>query len=83
VQPTRIVAGDDARLRLRFEAKDVYLVLGGHGRVATFVDGRPTGTVDVSGTPRLYTLERFPSLTRGLLELRASPNVEAYAFTFG
>ena len=83
VQPTRIVAGNDARLRLRFEAEDVYLVLGGHGRVATFVDGHPTGTVDVSGTPRLYTLEHYPTLTRALLELRASPGVEAYAFTFG
>ncbi len=83
VQPTRIVAGDDARLRLRFEAKDVYLVLGGHGRVATFVDGHPTGTVDVSGTPRLYTIEHYRSLTRALLELHASPGVEAYAFTFG
>jgi cytochrome c biogenesis protein CcdA/thiol-disulfide isomerase/thioredoxin len=83
VQPTRIVAGDDARLRLRFEAKDVYLVLGGHGRVASFVDGQPTGTVRVSGTPRLYTIEHYRSLTRALLELRASPGVKAYAFTFG
>ena len=83
VQPTRIVAGGDARLRLRFEAKDVYLVLAGNGRVASFVDGRPTGTVDVSGTPRLYTIERYPALTRALLELRATPGVEAYAFTFG
>ncbi len=47
------------------------------------VDGRHLRTVRVSGTPRLYTLARFPRLTRGLLELRASPGVEGYAFTFG
>jgi thiol-disulfide isomerase/thioredoxin len=83
VEPSRIVAGNDARLRLRFEARKVFLVLGGHGGVATFVDGRSTRTVDVSGTPRLYTIERYPSPRRALLELRFSPGVEAYAFTFG
>ena len=36
-----------------------------------------------SGLPRLYTLARFPKLKRGLLELRFSPGVEGYAFTFG
>ena len=40
-------------------------------------------TVHVSGTPRLYTRRRFPRPTRGLLELRVSPNVAGYAFTFG
>jgi hypothetical protein len=37
----------------------------------------------VSGTPRLYTIARFPELTRGLLELRFAPGLEGYAFTFG
>jgi Thioredoxin like C-terminal domain len=39
--------------------------------------------VPAAGTPRLYTLVRFPALTRGLLELRFTPGLEAYAFTFG
>ena len=47
------------------------------------VDGRPGRSVAVSGLPRLYTLARFPKLKRGLLELRFSPGVEGYAFTFG
>ena len=83
VEPSRIVAGAGARLRLRFQARNVFLVLGGSGGVDVLVDGRHLRTVRVSGTPRLYTLARFPGPTRGLLELRASSGVEGYAFTFG
>ncbi len=83
VEPARIVAGSNARLRLRFQANDIYLVLAGEGRVEALVDNRRVRTVAVSGTPRLYTIARFPGLKRGLLELRLSPGLEAYAFTFG
>jgi cytochrome c biogenesis protein CcdA/thiol-disulfide isomerase/thioredoxin len=83
VERERIVAGRDARLRLRFQARDVFLVLEGEGEVRVLVDRRPVRTVPVSGLPRLYTLARFPEFTRGLLELRFSPGVAGYAFTFG
>jgi cytochrome c biogenesis protein CcdA/thiol-disulfide isomerase/thioredoxin len=83
VEPARIVAGEGARLNLRFQARDVFLVIAGEGTVQVRVDGRPPRTVFVSGTPRLYTLARFPQLTRALLELRFSPGLAGYAFTFG
>jgi hypothetical protein len=83
VESERIVAGDDARLRLQFQARDIFLVLAGEGRVSVLVDGRSIHAPAVSGTPRLYTLARFPRLKAGLLELRFTPGVEAYAFTFG
>src|ERR671933_288756 len=82
VEGQRIVAGRDARLRLRFRARNVFLVLGGRGVVRASVDGRPVGTVRVAAD-RLYTLVSGPRLRSGLLELRFSPGVEAYAFTFG
>jgi cytochrome c biogenesis protein CcdA/thiol-disulfide isomerase/thioredoxin len=82
VGPERIVAGRDARLQLRFRARKVHLVLGGHGRVQVLVDGKPEQTVRVTDD-RLYTLVRRRDLTEGLLELRFSPGVEGYAFTFG
>jgi len=81
--PEHARAGADARLQLRFQANDIFLVLAGEGRVEVLVDGRPGRSVAVSGLPRLYTLARFPKLKRGLLELRFSPRVEGYAFTFG
>ncbi|MGI8421819.1 MAG: cytochrome c biogenesis protein DipZ [Gaiellaceae bacterium] len=78
----RILAGEGARLRIRFHARNVYLVLGGHGRVQTLVDGRPFGSTKVTAD-KLYTLVHVPSIADGLLELRFTPGVDAYAFTFG
>jgi cytochrome c biogenesis protein CcdA/thiol-disulfide isomerase/thioredoxin len=83
VDAQRIVAGKDARLRLRFSANDVYLVLGGKGDVGVQVAGRPTRTVRVDGY-RLYTLrESAKRADDALLELRFTPGIQAYAFTFG
>jgi cytochrome c biogenesis protein CcdA/thiol-disulfide isomerase/thioredoxin len=83
VERERIVAGEDAKLRLRFQANDVFLVLGGKGKVSVTVDGLPARTVDVDGY-RLYTLLDSPERTNdGLLELGFTPGVQAYAFTFG
>ena len=78
----RAIAGRDARLRLHFHAHNVYLVLGGSGRVHVFVGGRKTRTVNVDGD-RLYTLVSSSSLRDSVLELRLEPGVNAYAFTFG
>jgi cytochrome c biogenesis protein CcdA/thiol-disulfide isomerase/thioredoxin len=83
VEPSRVVAGGRARLRLAFQARDVFLVLGGQGGLSVRVDGRPLRTIRVSGTPRLYTLARFPDPRKGVLELRFAPGLAAYAFTFG
>jgi cytochrome c biogenesis protein CcdA/thiol-disulfide isomerase/thioredoxin len=83
VEPARIVAGRDARLRLHYQANDIFLVLGGHGSVTALVDGRRVRVVQVAGAPRLYTIARFPKLSRGLLELRFSSGLQGYAFTFG
>jgi cytochrome c biogenesis protein CcdA/thiol-disulfide isomerase/thioredoxin len=76
-----ITAGTNARLRLQFEASNVYIVLGGHGTVRSFVDGRPGRTIPVNAE-RLYTV-RSGKPTDALLELRFSPGVQAYSFTFG
>ncbi len=82
VEDERIVAGRGARLRLHFHAKNVYLVLSGRGRVSVVVDGRRTATVWVDAN-KLYTLRSSARLHDGLLELRFTPGVAGYAFTFG
>jgi cytochrome c biogenesis protein CcdA/thiol-disulfide isomerase/thioredoxin len=82
VEPEDIVAGPGARLRLNFLAHSVHLVLGGRGTVRVLLDGRPVRKVRVKGS-RLYTLLEQPSLRQGLLELRFTPGVRGYAFTFG
>ena len=83
VERQRIVAVDRARLRLGFLAQNVYLVLGGRGSLQVLVDGKPVRTIQVGGLSRLYTLLRYPDLHQGELELRFTPGVTAYAFTFG
>ena len=78
----QIVAGKNARLRLRYQAHDVYIVLGGHGTVHALVDGKPAGTIHVDAQ-RLYTVRSSQALESGLLELRFTPGIQAYSFTFG
>jgi cytochrome c biogenesis protein CcdA/thiol-disulfide isomerase/thioredoxin len=76
-----ITAGAAARLRLRFLASHVYIVMGGHGTVQALVDGKPVRRIRVNAE-RLYTVWNG-SRRQALLELRFSPGVQAYSFTFG
>ncbi len=71
----------DARLRLHFEARNVYIVMGGRGRVEALVDGKPLRTITVDAQ-RLYTV-RTGKAADATLELRFTPGVQAYSFTFG
>jgi cytochrome c biogenesis protein CcdA/thiol-disulfide isomerase/thioredoxin len=82
VESEQIVAGPGARLRLSFMARKVHLVLGGRGSVRVLLNGKPARTVRVRGS-RLYTMLQQPTLRNGLLELRFTPGVRGYAFTFG
>jgi cytochrome c biogenesis protein CcdA/thiol-disulfide isomerase/thioredoxin len=83
VEAERIVAGKGARLQLHFLARNVYLVLGGHGKVDVLVDGKQVRTVRISGIARLYTLLKYPKVKDALLELRFTSGISGYAFTFG
>ena len=86
VEEERIVAGEDAQLRLHFRGGDVFLVLGTAGEPETVevtLDDEPAGTVAVTQDD-IYTLARIPGENRDhVLDLRVSPGTEAYAFTFG
>jgi cytochrome c biogenesis protein CcdA/peroxiredoxin len=82
IERQRATAGKDAKLRFHFHANDVYLVMTGHGTVRVLVDGHEFRRVRVDGD-RLYTLVDSPHLLDAILELRFTPGVSAYAFTFG
>ena len=70
-------------LRLHFHAQNVYLVLGGQGRVRVLVDGRPARLARRVDGYRLYTASTAPEIADGVLELRFTPGIRGYAFTFG
>jgi hypothetical protein len=80
------VAGQNARLRLNFHGRNVFLVLGTGAdwkTVKVTLDGEPVGTVQVTQDD-LYTLARIPGEKRNhILDLGFTPGTEAYAFTFG
>ncbi|MFZ1879549.1 MAG: cytochrome c biogenesis protein DipZ [Gaiellaceae bacterium] len=82
IGPQRIVSGRDARLRLRFTAKNVYIVLGGRGTVHALINGKPSATIKVDAQ-RLYTVRASTQSINALLELRFTPGIQAYSFTFG
>ena len=83
VSSERATAGSGATLALQFQARNVYLVLGGTGTVRVAVDGGATRTVAVGGEPRLYQLVGPGEYRMGALHLSVSSGVEAYSFTFG
>jgi thiol-disulfide isomerase/thioredoxin len=76
-------AGAGAKLVLNFNAKDVYLVLAGHGTVTASVTGQPTRVIQVSGTPNEHAVLTSPSQHAGQLTLQLSPGLQAYDLTFG
>src|ERR1019366_1798558 len=76
-------AGQGAMLSLHYQARDVYLVLGGSGTIKVSVDGVQTRAIVVGGGPRLYQLVGSDSYQQRLLSLAVSPGVQAYDFTFG
>jgi len=82
VEGERIVAGKDAELELHFFARKVHLVLGGRGFVVIRLDGKELRRVRVT-QDRLYTLLDQGSDRDGRLDLRFTPGISAYAFTFG
>jgi cytochrome c biogenesis protein CcdA/thiol-disulfide isomerase/thioredoxin len=78
-----LTAGQNARLELSYQAKDVYLVIGGSGTVAVQVNGKTTSTQSISGVPKLYTLVSDAPGNRAVMTLSVSPGVQVYDFTFG
>ena len=82
VQGQRIVAGRNARLALHFYARKVHLVLGGTGYVDVYLNGKRQGRVHVT-QDRLYTLLDQGTDRDARLDLRFTPGLAAYAFTFG
>lgn len=78
-----LTAGAAARLRLDFQAEDVYLVAGGRGKIEVRLGNGAPRTIRVGGIPRLYTLLKGHARTEGLLRLRLTPGIQAYDITFG
>jgi hypothetical protein len=79
----------DASLKFHFQAKDVYLVLGGTGTLSITVDGKSQffwkdvidGKLTLDGD-KMYHLVHASTIQAGILDLQFSPWVQVFAFTF-
>ena len=74
--------GEGARVRLRYRAKEVRMVLSGSGQV-TYRIGDQTRTVTVTGTPNSYRLVSTQHIEAGTVTVTVGAGVQAYSFTFG
>lgn len=95
VEQERAIAGEKARLQLRFQGKKVFLVMAppatGLGTVQIVMDGKPLekaiSGIDVREGVVTVHEDRLYELIQGTsgehtLELLVSPGVAVYAFTF-
>ena len=74
--------GGPARLRLRYQGKQVNLVASGEGDI-TYSTGGEKRTIHVSGVPNSIELVSTEETQEGTLELEAGQGLSLYSFTFG
>ncbi|GAA1459534.1 cytochrome c biogenesis protein CcdA [Williamsia maris] len=67
---------------LNYHARKVYLVVGGQGTVTVTENGR-SREIPIGGAPTLYPVHDGQSSDPATLDLRFSPGLKGYSFTFG
>jgi len=82
LDPERATAVRDSHLALHFHARNVYIVLGGHGTVRASIDDTVVKTIPVTAQ-KLYTVRASKRTADTTVDLAFTPGVQAYSFTFG
>ena len=75
--------GGPARLRLRYQGRQVNLVVSGEGDITYTAGGGEKRTIRVSGVPNSIELVSTQDTQEGTLELEAGEGLSLYSFTFG
>jgi len=74
--------GDASSVDLNYRAKNVYVVAGGTGSLVVTHDGKTT-TLPIDGPPQARQIAGGNDVVRGSLQVRPSPGVEVFSFTYG
>jgi cytochrome c biogenesis protein CcdA/thiol-disulfide isomerase/thioredoxin len=74
--------GDNSGIKLNYHAKNVYLVVGGSGRVTVTRDGKST-TLPIGGPPTSHQIVAGDQVADGTLEVRPSQGLQVFSFTYG
>ena len=72
----------NSSIALKYNAKNVYIVVGGEGTVTVTRDGKTT-TVPISGAPTSRQIVSGDEVARGQLEVQLSKGLQAFSFTYG
>jgi thiol-disulfide isomerase/thioredoxin len=78
-----ITAGTGAGITLAYSASDVYLDVGGTGTLTVSSGSGPSKVIRVSGAPDIHTVASHASPQDGTVNIKLSPGLQAYSFTFG
>jgi cytochrome c biogenesis protein CcdA/thiol-disulfide isomerase/thioredoxin len=73
---------DTSSIKLNYNAKNVYIVVGGTGNLTVTRDGKTT-TVPVSGPPTSHQIVAGDDVARRLLDVRLSEGLQVFSFTCG
>lgn len=73
---------DDAAIRLNYTGKNVFAVVGGTGTLTVTRDGKTT-TTPIGGAPTLHQIVAEGDAHRDQLDMRVSPGLQVFSFTFG
>ncbi|KAA1251647.1 cytochrome c biogenesis protein DipZ [Mycobacterium simiae] len=73
---------DDASIKLNYRAKNVYVVVGGAGKLTVTRDGQ-SFTVPISGPPTLHQIVADENVQGGTLDVRPGKGLQIYSFTYG
>ncbi|WP_428342537.1 cytochrome c biogenesis protein DipZ [Mycobacterium sp.] len=73
---------DASSIELNYQAKNVYIVVGGTGNLVVTRDGKTT-TLPVDGPPQAHQIADGKDVTRGSLQVHPSQGVQVFSFTYG
>ena len=73
---------DRCGIKLNYHAKDVYIVVGGTGALTVTRNGT-SSTLPISGPPTSHQIVAGDQVVPGSLEVRPSPGLQVYSFTYG
>ncbi len=74
--------GDNAAIKLNYQAKNVYIVAGGTGTLTVTRNGKPT-TVPISGPPTSHQIVAGDRVVPGTLEVRPTKGLQIFSLTYG
>ena len=74
--------GDSSSIRLDYHAKKVYILAGGTGTLTVNGNGK-SSAMTISGPPNVHEVAADGEAGPGQLEVRVSPGLQVFSFTYG